>query len=222
MWPFRGAVNDPETKKPLHIKALAVVTRTGKVIEQGFDSNGPDAYKVFSEKYASDTDVDRPGHALVVTGFVSGSIGFWMKVPNEVPKESRPGAAAAAATAGTGAGKANNWILARVITKDAHGPGPRITMPDGSVTCMGVRGLTLTEDKKTLLSAGADGVVLAWDIRQTIDDDVVNFRCGTLHTIHLIHSITVSANRDVQFGVLHAPRRQSIFWPGRGSLVLRK
>lgn len=67
------------------------------------------------------------------------------------------------------------WVLSRVV-RDAHQPGPRITMPDGSVTFMGVRGLTLTEDRRTLLSAGADGIVQAWDIRQTVDDDPAAFR----------------------------------------------
>lgn len=80
-------------------------------------------------------------------------------------------------------GSAVNWVLSRVI-REAHQPGPRITMPDGSVTFMGVRGLTLTEDKKTLLSAGADGIVQAWDIRQTVDDDPASFRRPGMEVIH--------------------------------------
>lgn len=79
MWPHRELKFDPETKKPLHIWAKACVTRTGKVIKQQYDVNGQDVYKLYGEKYEADTDVDQPGHAMVVTGFVTGDIGFWMK-----------------------------------------------------------------------------------------------------------------------------------------------
>lgn len=92
MWPHRRLEVDPETHRPLHMWASAVVSRTGKVIQQQYDANGPDQYKIYGERYVSDVDVDSPGHALVVTGFVSGDIGFWMK---GAPERGRLGLAAA-------------------------------------------------------------------------------------------------------------------------------
>jgi len=47
---------------------------------------------------------------------------------------------------------------------DAHGLGGKVITPDGKVTYEGVRALKL-RDPATLLSGGADGAVIAWDVR---------------------------------------------------------
>ena len=46
----------------------------------------------------------------------------------------------------------------------AHAAGPSVTREDGPPTHHGVRCLRLRADNKTLLSAGADGHVIAWDV----------------------------------------------------------
>ena len=46
----------------------------------------------------------------------------------------------------------------------AHGIGPEVHRPDGSLARHGVRALVLRRDNRTLLSAGADGVVRFWDV----------------------------------------------------------
>ena len=47
----------------------------------------------------------------------------------------------------------------------AHAPGPSVTRVDGPPTHHGVRCLRLRADGETLLSAGADGHVIAWDVK---------------------------------------------------------
>jgi microtubule-associated protein-like 6 len=46
----------------------------------------------------------------------------------------------------------------------AHAPGPQVLREDGPPTFHGVRCLRLRADLKTLLSAGADGHVIKWDV----------------------------------------------------------
>ncbi|KAG1660169.1 hypothetical protein FOA52_005269 [Chlamydomonas sp. UWO 241] len=46
----------------------------------------------------------------------------------------------------------------------AHGPGPKFIEPSGSMAHTGVRGLLVCREGQTLLSGGADGVVLSWDV----------------------------------------------------------
>ena len=158
MGPYREVVYDKETRKPLHTRARAVVWRTGKVVEQLYDENGPDPYKLWGLRYKEDVDPTRCTAALVATGFTCGDIGIWQKL------ESPP----SSATSSGKPAKPPAWALVRVVK--AHKPGPLTVMRDGSMSYLGVRDLTLTADRKTLLSAGADGCVLAWDCRQTCDD----------------------------------------------------
>jgi WD40 repeat protein len=51
-----------------------------------------------------------------------------------------------------------------VRTVPAHGKGPMVPRPDGGQTHGGLRCLRLRHDNKLLLSAGADGQVMAWDV----------------------------------------------------------
>ena len=54
----------------------------------------------------------------------------------------------------------------------AHGKGPMVPRPDGGQTYGGLRCLRLRYDHKLLLSAGADGQVMAWDVTSG------DIRCG--------------------------------------------
>ena len=69
---------------------------------------------------------------------------------------------------GTPEGSIAVWSAAqRRITRlvRAHAPGPSVTRVDGPPTHHGVRCLRLRADGETLLSAGADGHVIAWDVK---------------------------------------------------------
>jgi hypothetical protein len=53
-------------------------------------------------------------------------------------------------------------------TVKAHGAGPKIITPDGTVTHGGVCVVKLRSDRKTLLTGGADGHIFAWNVGQTV------------------------------------------------------
>ncbi|MEW5311518.1 MAG: hypothetical protein WDW38_003227 [Sanguina aurantia] len=46
----------------------------------------------------------------------------------------------------------------------AHRPGPSGIQPDGHVAYTGLRGMRLCKDNKVLLTGGADGIILQWDV----------------------------------------------------------
>ncbi|KAK3283901.1 hypothetical protein CYMTET_8419, partial [Cymbomonas tetramitiformis] len=82
----------------------------------------------------------------LVTGFPDGSMGVW------IPNNPLPGC---------------SYKLVQLVR--GHGPGPPIYTSDGKVTHSGVRVLKLRQTNETLLSGGADGCVVAWDVRQVAD-----------------------------------------------------
>ena len=69
---------------------------------------------------------------------------------------------------GTPEGSIAVWSVSqRRITRlvRAHAPGPSVSRVDGPPTHHGARCLRLRADGETLLSAGADGHVIAWDVK---------------------------------------------------------
>jgi WD40 repeat protein/Ca2+-binding EF-hand superfamily protein len=67
------------------------------------------------------------------------------------------------------------WREGRAVRRvKAHGRGKKTIQPDGSVAFGGgVRALRLRDDGLTLLTGGADGVVMSWDARENTIGDVV-------------------------------------------------
>eukprot|EP00241_Pyramimonas_parkeae_P000789 CAMPEP_0114273362 /NCGR_PEP_ID=MMETSP0058-20121206/29060_1 /TAXON_ID=36894 /ORGANISM="Pyramimonas parkeae, CCMP726" /LENGTH=967 /DNA_ID=CAMNT_0001392819 /DNA_START=317 /DNA_END=3220 /DNA_ORIENTATION=+ len=66
---------------------------------------------------------------------------------------------------GMPSGKLYLWRGGQVVLAlAAHGTGPEIVTPEGSVTFGGVRCLKLRADNRTLLSGGADGIVHSWEV----------------------------------------------------------
>mmetsp|Transcript_7472 Transcript_7472/g.24809 ORF Transcript_7472/g.24809 Transcript_7472/m.24809 type:complete len:915 (+) Transcript_7472:548-3292(+) len=66
---------------------------------------------------------------------------------------------------GTPGGQICVWKDAKLIrTVRAHSTGAPVTRPDGSQTFGGVRCLKLRSDGKVLLSGGADGFIIRWDV----------------------------------------------------------
>ncbi|KAK9809912.1 hypothetical protein WJX72_001539 [[Myrmecia] bisecta] len=46
----------------------------------------------------------------------------------------------------------------------AHRPGPQLTLDDGSLGCVGVRGLLLSQDDQLVISGGADSTICFWPV----------------------------------------------------------
>ena len=96
---------------------------------------------------------------VLVTGFPDGALGVWVVTHRDASGATvaDPGAPDAAPVA--------RWscALAQRIS-DAHGTGPRVTLPDGTTAFGGVRALETRPDGRTMLSGGADGWIHAWEI----------------------------------------------------------
>lgn len=88
-------------------------------------------------------DMKGPADSCILSGFASGSIGLW--VP---PYPTRKGA---------------TYLLTRMFA--AHAPGPLMTLNDGSQVTGGLRTLVLRSDYKHVLSGGADGFVIQWELQ---------------------------------------------------------
>jgi len=92
-----------------------------------------------------------PGDSCILTGFSSGQIGLWIP-----PYPTRAGSV---------------YQLTRKF--DAHGPGPKKTLNDGTQQYMGVRVIRLRADPagqsavgREILSAGSDGAVIRWRLEE--------------------------------------------------------
>lgn len=53
---------------------------------------------------------------------------------------------------------------AAIKTVQAHGSGPQVIAPDGTKAHSGLRCMVVTEDDATLVTGGADGIVLKWNV----------------------------------------------------------
>jgi WD40 repeat protein len=58
--------------------------------------------------------------------------------------------------------KWNVSLIQRI--SDAHQPGPRVHLNDGTTTFGGIRCLCLRSDGRTLLTGGADGWIHTWEV----------------------------------------------------------
>ena len=160
--PMGGSVMDPDTGAPLNFrelikddvsgkqtnKGLCKVTASGKVIKY---QRSRDGKQVTGEKYIADMPggdrwQERVQSTCVITGFMSGNLGIWLRSQKE-PYAPQ---------------------LVRVVS--AHKPGPQYLLPDGSYSFGGVRAIKVREDGRTLVTAGADGAIHQWDVQQTVDD----------------------------------------------------
>lgn len=83
-----------------------------------------------------------PGDSCILAGFAKGEVALF--VP---PYPTRPG---------------STYALTRMF--QAHGPGVMKTLSDGSQQHGGVRVIKLRGDYKTVLTGGADGYVVAWNL----------------------------------------------------------
>ena len=98
---------------------------------------------------------------VIVTGFPNGGLGVW--------KVNRWGINGEVIDPGLDVeGNQNNvtrWtcLLVQRIA-DAHAPGPKIHLNDGTSTFGGVRCLNLRGDGATLLTGGADGWIHTWSV----------------------------------------------------------
>lgn len=84
-----------------------------------------------------------PGDSCILAGFARGEIGLF--VP---PYPTRAG---------------STYSLTRLF--QAHAPGPCMTLTDGSMQYGGVRVIVLRADYRTILTGGADGHVVMWDLK---------------------------------------------------------
>lgn len=122
-------------------KGHAKVTHTGKIIS--FHRDSEDETKVVKEEYIGDRDVSD-----------------LKKIKNAILLTGFP------------SGELGIWvggIMMRCV--EAHAPGPQVCMPDGMVTFWGLRAIKLRADFATVLTGGADGKIVAWDVRQTVEDE---------------------------------------------------
>ena len=143
---FREQVKDKETGRMLN-KGICKVTESGKIVKYLRDKKD----NVVGEKYIADMPggaqwKDRVTSTVLVTGFITGNLGVWLR-NHKTPFQPQ---------------------LMRVVR--AHKPGPQIVLADGSISFGGVRCLKIRSDEKTLISAGADGAVHQWDVKQYVDD----------------------------------------------------
>jgi microtubule-associated protein-like 5 len=83
-----------------------------------------------------------PGDSCILAGFASGEVGLF--VP---PYPTRAG---------------STYALSKIFK--AHEPGPSMTLTDGSMQCGGVRAIVLRSDYRTVLTGGADGHVVLWNL----------------------------------------------------------
>ncbi|KAK3275536.1 hypothetical protein CYMTET_16335, partial [Cymbomonas tetramitiformis] len=119
----------------------AKITHTGKVVSYIRNDNN----EVIAEKYTAQIDIDAVTETIVLTGHQEGTVGIWMQDRVGKPR-----------------------IMMRMV--QGHHLGPQVLRPDGSLQYGGVRGMKVRADKCTLLTAGADGQICSWDIRQTVED----------------------------------------------------
>jgi hypothetical protein len=126
-----------------HVKAWTAVSNSWVGTSGQFGSDKVDA--VLSAEFV-------PGHGAaacsLVTGFRDGRLGVWVSDGQSAQCQYK--------------------LVAKV---DAHGLGNKVITPDGKVTYEGVRALKL-RDQFTLLSGGADGVVILWDVRNIGNNNV--------------------------------------------------
>ena len=99
---------------------------------------------------------------VVVTGFPDGALGVWVITRLDANGDS---------VADPTTTPVYRWkceLVQRIA--DAHAPGPKINLNDGTTTHSGVRCLEPRPDGLTMLSGGADGWVHTWEVA---DGDVV-------------------------------------------------
>lgn len=92
---------------------------------------------------------------VIVTGFPNGALGVWLVShvnDKGVPADPRSKMIV----------KWNVNLIQRI--SDAHQPGPRVHLNDGTTTFGGIRCLCLRSDGRTLLSGGADGWIHTWEV----------------------------------------------------------